>query len=126
MQSWFTAKVSICSVTERSSQLRSLLLNSKGSMGSTMGRPRYSSMRSAASIIAPMPDSYIWMVRLDTPAVSARVPRLMPRSSRAALSMSLSSLTYSPPGAANMNGGASSRRRSASVSFDMMEMLNLE
>ena len=87
--------------------------------------PRNSSRRRAASIMAPIPFSYIWIVRLDTPAVSARVPRDMPRSSRSSLRVSLSIFTYSPPGAANINGGTSSRSWSARVSLEMMGILNL-
>ena len=101
-------------------------LYSKGSTGSMIGTSRYSSSLMAASIMAPMPLSYIWIVRLDTPATSARVPRLMPLFSLMDLSMSLFSLTYSPPGAAKMNGGTSSRRWSARVSLESIGMLNLE
>ena len=93
LQSWLTAKVSTGAFSDFSSFSRSSFLNSKGSMGSMMGRPSFSSMRSAASIMAPMPDSYIWMVRLDTPAISAMAPRLMPMLSRACFSRAPSSLT---------------------------------
>ncbi len=126
LHSWLTAKVSTGACSSRCSFSRSSFLNSNGSIGSIIGRPRLSSMRRAASIMAPIPDSYIWMVRLDTPAISAMVPRLIPMLSRVSLRSALSSLTYSPPGAAKMNGGESSSRRSASVSLDTMDMLNLE
>lgn len=96
------------------------------SIGSIIGTPRYSSIRRAASIIAPIPDSYICIVRLETPAISARVPKLIPVFSRMDLNRLLFSLTYNPPGAVNINGGIPSNNRSYKVLLDMIGILNLE
>ena len=101
-------------------------LYSNGLTASIISVSRYSSSLSAASIIAPIPVSYIWMVRLDTPATSAKVPRLIPSFSLMSFSRVLFSFTYNPPGAANMNGDAFSNMWSARVSLEMIWMLNLE